>query len=42
MTIKREYQSIDPQQVWDNYEKGLSIFPLFSREIFLWLDEQTP
>lgn len=36
--LVHQYQAIDPQQVWDNYRKGLSIFPLFSREILLWLD----
>lgn len=33
-----QYQSIDPKQVWDNYQKGLSVFPKFSREILAWLD----
>lgn len=38
--LVHQYQAIDPQQVWDNYRKALSIFPLFSREVLLWLDAQ--
>jgi uncharacterized protein YutE (UPF0331/DUF86 family) len=33
------YQDIDPQQVLENYQKALAVFPLFSQAVLAWLDE---
>lgn len=34
------YQEIDPQQVWESHQKGLTAFPLFAQEILSWIEEQ--
>ncbi len=34
------YQEIDPQQVWERHQKGLTAFPLFAQEILSWIEEQ--
>ena len=31
------YQEIDPYQVWENYHKGMNIFPQFAQEILVWI-----
>lgn len=36
------YQEIDPYQVWDNYHKGIGVFPKFAQEILYWLSNQAP
>jgi uncharacterized protein YutE (UPF0331/DUF86 family) len=32
------YQEIDPQQVWESYQKGMTVFPRFAQAILVWLD----
>lgn len=32
------YQEIDPQQVWESYQKAMTVFPLFAQEVLTWLD----
>jgi len=32
------YLGIDPDQVYENFQKGLLVFPLFAHEILEWLD----
>lgn len=32
------YQEIDPQLVWESYQKGLTVFPQFAQEVLSWLD----
>ncbi len=34
------YLGIDTDQVFDNFQKGLVVFPLFAQEILAWLDAQ--
>jgi uncharacterized protein YutE (UPF0331/DUF86 family) len=34
------YLGIDTDQVFDNFQKGLVVFPLFAQEILEWLDAQ--
>ena len=34
------YQDIDPQQVWESYQKGMSVFPQFAQEVLAWLEIQ--
>jgi uncharacterized protein YutE (UPF0331/DUF86 family) len=32
------YQEINPALVWENYQKGLTVFPRFGQEVLAWLD----
>lgn len=34
------YLGIDTGQVFDNFQKGLQVFPIFAQEILEWLDTQ--
>lgn len=34
------YQEIDPLQVWESYQKGMTVFPQFAQEILTWLERQ--
>jgi uncharacterized protein YutE (UPF0331/DUF86 family) len=34
------YQEIDPHQVWESYQKSMTVFPRFAHEILSWLNEQ--
>ncbi len=34
------YQEIDPRQVWESHQKGLTAFPQFAREIISWIEQQ--
>lgn len=38
--LVHRYLAIDPQEVLDNYIKGLEVFPAFAREILAWLDRE--
>jgi uncharacterized protein YutE (UPF0331/DUF86 family) len=32
------YLGIDPQEVFENFHKGLEVFPRFAQEVLAWLD----
>ncbi len=34
------YQEIDPHQVWESYQKGMTVFPQFAQEVLVWLDQK--
>lgn len=34
------YQEIDPLQVWESYQKGITVFPQFAQEVLAWLEKQ--
>jgi uncharacterized protein YutE (UPF0331/DUF86 family) len=34
------YLGIDPREVFENFGKGLVVFPRFAREVLAWLDEK--
>lgn len=36
--LVHRYLGIDPREVFENFRKGLEIFPLFAQEILAWLD----
>ena len=38
--LVHRYLGIDPDEVFDNFQKGLVVFPAFAREILVWLDAQ--
>jgi uncharacterized protein YutE (UPF0331/DUF86 family) len=38
--LVHRYLGIDPDEVFDNFQKGLVVFPAFAREILAWLDTQ--
>ena len=38
--LVHRYLGIDPNEVFDNFQKGLAVFPAFAREILAWLDAQ--
>jgi uncharacterized protein YutE (UPF0331/DUF86 family) len=38
--LVHRYLGIDPDEVVDNFQKGLVVFPSFSREILAWLETQ--
>ena len=33
------YLGIDPREVFENFHKGMDVFPLFAQEILTWLDK---
>lgn len=35
------YQEIDPQQVWESYQKSATVFPRFTQEVLAWLEQQS-
>ena len=38
--LVHDYLGLDTAQVFDNFQKGLRVFPLFAQEILDWLDAQ--
>ena len=38
--LVHDYLGLDTAQVFDNFQKGLFVFPLFAQEILDWLDAQ--
>ncbi|MFQ5399997.1 MAG: DUF86 domain-containing protein [Anaerolineae bacterium] len=34
------YQDVDPRQVWENYRKGMVVFPLFAQAMLAWLGQE--
>lgn len=38
--LVHRYLDIDPQEVLDNFGKGLEVFPAFGREVLAWLDRE--
>jgi uncharacterized protein YutE (UPF0331/DUF86 family) len=38
--LVHDYLGLDTAQVFDNFQKGLLVFPLFAQEILEWLDAQ--
>ena len=36
--LVHSYLRIDPDQVYESFQKGLLVFPLFAHEILEWLD----
>lgn len=38
--LVHRYLAIDPQEVMENFDKGLEVFPAFAREILIWMDQQ--
>ena len=38
--LVHRYLGIDPDEVFDNFQKGLVVFPAFAREILAWLDAE--
>jgi len=34
------YLDVDPREVFENFSRGLEVFPLFAREVLAWLDRQ--
>ena len=33
------YLGIDPREVYENFAKGLAVFPAFARQVLAWLEE---
>lgn len=40
--LVHRYLGIDPEEVFEHFQKGLSVFPHFAQEILTWLDAQPP
>ena len=38
--LVHRYLGINPDEVFDNFQKGLVVFPAFAQEILAWLDAQ--
>ena len=38
--LVHRYLGIDPDEVFENFQKGLVVFPAFAQEILVWLDTQ--
>jgi len=38
--LVHRYLGIDPDEVFDHFQKGLVVFPAFAQEILAWLDAQ--
>lgn len=38
--LVHRYLGIDPDEVFDHFQKGLVVFPAFAQEILAWLDVQ--
>ena len=36
--LVHQYLGIDPDEVFENFHKGLVVFPAFAQEILVWLD----
>ena len=39
--LVHRYFQIDPAEIYDNFQKGLRIFPIFAQEIVTWLEAST-
>ena len=36
--LVHQYLGIDPDEVFENFQKGLAVFPAYAQEILVWLD----
>lgn len=40
--LVHRYLDIDPDELFENHQKALVVFPRFAREILVWLEQQPP